>query len=71
MKFPLNLLNLSFMAQNCADQAASLDFRVFARKRPPEEEPSLQLLSELMKGSASMSAFGRLDLDKTGRSRFI
>lgn len=25
----------------CADKAASPDFRVFARKRPPEEEPSL------------------------------
>lgn len=25
----------------CADRTATLDFRVFARKRPPEEEPSL------------------------------
>ncbi len=47
----------------CADQAASLDFRVFARKRPPEEEPSL-IVALRIDESASMSAFGRLDAAK-------
>ena len=47
----------------CADQAASLDFRVFARKRPPEEEPSLAVALRIDE-SASMSAFGRLDAAK-------
>lgn len=47
----------------CADQVASLDFRVFARKRPPEEEPSLAVALRIDE-SASMSAFGRLDAAK-------
>ena len=47
----------------CADQAASLDFRVFARKRPPEEEASLAVALRIDE-SASMSAFGRLDAAK-------
>ena len=47
----------------CADQAASLDFRVFARKRLPEEEPSLAVALRIDE-SASMSAFGRLDAAK-------
>ncbi|SCY23259.1 AAA family ATPase [Alkaliphilus peptidifermentans] len=47
----------------CADQAASLDFRVFARKRPPGEEPSLAVALRIDE-SASMSAFGRLDAAK-------
>ena len=47
----------------CADQAASLDFRLFARKRPPEEEPSLAVALRIDE-SASMSAFGRLDAAK-------
>lgn len=47
----------------CADQAASLDFRVFARKRPPEEEPSLAVALRIDE-SASMSAIGRLDAAK-------
>ncbi|WP_075979957.1 AAA family ATPase [Bacillus massilinigeriensis] len=47
----------------CADQAASLDFRVFARKRPPEEEPSLAVALRIDE-SASMSAFGRLEAAK-------
>lgn len=47
----------------CADQAASLDFRVFARKRPPAEEPSLVVALRIDE-SASMSAFGRLDAAK-------
>ncbi len=47
----------------CADQAASLDFRVFARKRPPAEEPSLAVALRIDE-SASMSAFGRLDAAK-------
>lgn len=42
-----------------ADQVASMDFRVFARKRPPEEEPSLAVALRIDE-SASMSAFGRL-----------
>ena len=47
----------------CADKAASLDFRVFARKRPPAEEPSLAVAVRIDE-SASMSAFGRLDAAK-------
>ena len=47
----------------CADQTASLDFRVFARKRPPAEEPSLAVALRIDE-SASMSAFGRLDAAK-------
>lgn len=47
----------------CADQLASLDFRVFARKRPPGEEPSLAVALRIDE-SASMSAFGRLDSAK-------
>lgn len=47
----------------CADQAVSLDFRFFARKRPPEEEPSLAVALRIDE-SASMSAFGRLDAAK-------
>jgi len=47
----------------CADQIASLDFRVFARKRPPIEEPSLAVALRIDE-SASMSAFGRLDAAK-------
>lgn len=47
----------------CADQVASLDFRVFARKRPPTEEPSLAVALRIDE-SASMSAFGRLDAAK-------
>lgn len=47
----------------CADQVASMDFRVFAHKRPPEEEPSLAVALRIDE-SASMSAFGRLDAAK-------
>ncbi len=47
----------------CADQVASMDFRVFARKRPPSEEPSLAVALRIDE-SASMSAFGRLDASK-------
>ena len=47
----------------CADRAASLDFRVFARKRPPVEEPSLAVALRIDE-SASMSAFGRLEAAK-------
>ncbi len=47
----------------CADQVASLDFCVFARKRPPQEEPSLAVALRIDE-SASMSAFGRLDSAK-------
>ena len=47
----------------CADRAATPDFRVFARKRPPEEEPSLAVALRIDE-SASMSAFGRLDAAK-------
>lgn len=47
----------------CVDQSASSDFRVFARKRPPEEDPSLTVALRIDE-SASMSAFGRLDAAK-------
>ncbi len=47
----------------CAEQTAAMDFRVFARKRPPEEEPSLAVALRIDE-SASMSAFGRLDAAK-------
>ncbi|NLP35087.1 MAG: AAA domain-containing protein [Clostridiales bacterium] len=47
----------------CADQVATRDFRVFARKRPPEEEPSLAVALRIDE-SASMSAFGRLEAAK-------
>ncbi len=47
----------------CADWAATLDFRVFARKRPPVEEPSLAVALRIDE-SASMSAFGRLESAK-------
>lgn len=47
----------------CADRAAAPDFRVFARKRPPTEEPSLAVALRIDE-SASMSAFGRLEAAK-------
>lgn len=47
----------------CAEQTASKDFRVFARKRPPQEQPSLAVALRIDE-SASMSAFGRLDAAK-------
>ncbi len=47
----------------CADQIASMDFRTFARKRPPEEEPSIAVALRIDE-SASMSAFGRLEAAK-------
>lgn len=47
----------------CAEHAASLDFRVFARKRTPSEEPSIAVALRIDE-SASMSAFGRLDAAK-------
>ncbi len=47
----------------CAEQAYSLDFRVFAHKRHPDEEPSLAVALRIDE-SASMSAFGRLDAAK-------
>lgn len=47
----------------CADQLASMDFRVFARKHPPTEEPSLAVALRIDE-SASMSAFGRLEAAK-------
>jgi len=47
----------------CAERAASLDYRVFARKRPPTEEPSLAVALRIDE-SASMSAFGRLEAAK-------
>lgn len=40
-----------------------MDFRVFARKRPPEEEPSLAVALRIDE-SASISAYGRLDAAK-------
>lgn len=47
----------------CTERVSSTDFRVFARKRPPEEEPSLAVALRIDE-SASMSAFGRLDAAK-------
>lgn len=47
----------------CADRVAMKDFRYFARKRPPEEDPSLAVALRIDE-SASMSAFGRLDAAK-------
>lgn len=40
-----------------------MDFRTFARKRPPEEEPSIAVALRIDE-SASMSAFGRLEAAK-------
>ena len=47
----------------CADQIASMDLRVFARKLPPTEEPSLAVALRIDE-SASMSTFGRLEAAK-------
>lgn len=47
----------------CANRVAAQDFRYFARKRPPEESPSLAVALRIDE-SASMSAFGRLDAAK-------
>ncbi len=47
----------------CADRVSTPDFRVFARKRPPEEEPSIAVALRIDE-SASMSAFGRLEAAK-------
>lgn len=47
----------------CAERLAAKDFRVFARKLPPTEEPSLAVALRIDE-SASMSAFGRLDAAK-------
>lgn len=47
----------------CAERLATMDFRVFARKLPPTEEPSLAVALRIDE-SASMSAFGRLDSAK-------
>lgn len=47
----------------CANRVAMQDFRYFARKRPPEEDPSLAVALRIDE-SASMSAFGRLDAAK-------
>lgn len=47
----------------CANRIAMQDFRYFARKRPPEDDPSLAVALRIDE-SASMSAFGRLDAAK-------
>lgn len=47
----------------CANRIAAQDFRYFARKRPPQEDPSLAVALRIDE-SASMSAFGRLDAAK-------
>ncbi|MFT4104363.1 MAG: AAA family ATPase [Lacrimispora sp.] len=47
----------------CANRIAAQDFRYFARKRPPEEDPSLAVALRIDE-SASMSVFGRLDAAK-------
>lgn len=46
-----------------ADKLASPDFRYFSQKNPPDEEPSLAVALRIDE-SASMSAFGRLDVAK-------
>ena len=46
-----------------ANRVAAQDFRYFARKRPPQEDPSLAVALRIDE-SASMSAFGRLDAAK-------
>ncbi|WP_242831366.1 vWA domain-containing protein [Desulfitobacterium dehalogenans] len=46
-----------------AESIASKDFRYFAKKRPPEEAPSLAVALRIDE-SASMSAFGRLGAAK-------
>lgn len=47
----------------CANRVAAQDFRYFARKQPPQENPSLAVALRIDE-SASMSAFGRLDAAK-------
>lgn len=47
----------------CANRVAMRDFRYFAKKRPPEEDPSLAVALRIDE-SASMSALGRLDAAK-------
>jgi len=47
----------------CVNRVAAQDFRYFARKRPPKEDPSLAVALRIDE-SASMSAFGRLDAAK-------
>lgn len=47
----------------CANRLATQDFRYFARKRPPEQDPSLAVALRIDE-SASMSAFGRLEAAK-------
>lgn len=44
----------------CADRVAAQDYRCFARRRPPEENPTLAVALRIDE-SASMAAFGRLD----------
>ncbi|MCM0761173.1 MULTISPECIES: AAA family ATPase [Sporomusa] len=44
----------------CADRVAAQDFRYFARKRPPAENPTLAVALRIDE-SASMTAFGRLE----------
>jgi len=56
---PAKLYGTSF----CANRVASQDFRYFARKRPPEEDPSLAVALRIDE-SASMSSFGRLEAAK-------
>lgn len=46
-----------------AEKVAAGDFRYFARKRPPEETPSLAVALRIDE-SASMEAFGRLEAAK-------
>lgn len=46
-----------------ANRVAAQDFRYFAKKRPPEEDPSLAVALRIDE-SASMAAFGRIDAAK-------
>lgn len=56
---PAQLYGINF----CANRVAAQDFRYFARKRPPEEDPSLAVALRIDE-SASMAAFGRIDAAK-------
>lgn len=47
----------------CSNKVASQDFRIFERKRPPKENPTLAVALRIDE-SASMTAFGRLEAAK-------
>ena len=55
--------NHLYGSQFNADSIAKKDFRYYAKKRPPDESPSLVVALRIDE-SASMSAFGRLEAAK-------